>query len=152
MSLGKLIATVVLLLSLLALCLYVNRGCFASDELVIFSRPDTRPGAGVVRGRPSAALPLVFGFNDKVQLKSVRVYRADELLTNKTPSALWELISTSNSAPVKLISYGVPVRGLQLRVPQARPEPLEPGVMYVLQVETTKHKGEHVFTAKARPR
>lgn len=153
MSLAKLISYSVLLLSLAGLCLYMNRGCFMKDELVVFSRPDTRPGAGVVRGRPSAALPLIFGFNDRVELTAVRVYRAEELLTNKMATAVWELTSTSNSAPVKLISYGVPIRGLQPKVPQARPEPLEPGVTYVLQVETSdRKKAEHLFVARPRPR
>ena len=152
MSLGKVIATSTLLLALLGLCLYVNRGCFAKDGVQIYHRVATRPGAGMARGRPSAANPLIFGFSQPLELTAVRVYRAEELLTNKYPAAVWELVSKSNTIPLKLIEYGVPIRGLLPKSPEARPEPLVPGVTYVLQIESGSLKAEHVFTASARPK
>jgi len=152
MSLGKLIATFVLLLSLLGLCLYVNRGCFSKEGVQIYHRVATRPGAGVARGRPSAANPLIFGFSESLRLTAVRVFRAEDLMTNKYPTAVWELVSASNTIPLKLIEYGVPIRGLQPKLPESRPEALVPGQTYVLVVETKDGKAEHPFTATARPR
>lgn len=152
MSLGKLLATIALLLSLVGLCLYVNRGCFTKDQVQIYHRVATRSGAGVSRGRPSAANPLVFGFSEPLRLTAVRVFHADELLTNKYPKAVWEVISTSNTIPLKLIEYGVPIRGLQPKTPEARPEALVPGQPYVLVVETKDKKAEHLFTPTARNR
>ena len=152
MSLGKAITTSALLLALLGLCLYINRGCFSKDGVQIYHRVASRPGAGMSRGRPSAANPLIFGFSQPLQLTAVRVYQADDLLTNKYPAALWELVSKSNTIPLKLIEYGVPLRGLQPKSPEIRPEPLVPGVTYVLQVETKSQKAEHLFTASARPK
>jgi hypothetical protein len=152
MSLGKVIATSTLLLALVGLCLYVNRGCFAKDEIQIYHRVATRPGAGMARGRPSAANPLIFGFSQPLQLTAIRVYRAEELLTNKYPAAVWELESQSNSIPVKLIEYGVPIRGLHPKLAESRPEALVPGETYVLVVESGSRKAEHPFTATARPK
>jgi hypothetical protein len=152
MSLGKVIATLALLLALLGLCLYVNRGCFMQDGVQIYHRVATRPGAGMARGRPSAANPLIFGFSRPLELKAVKVFQADDLLTNKYPAAVWELLSESNSIPLKLIEYGVPIRGLHPKSPEIRPEPLVPGVTYVLVVETRAQKAEHLFTASARPK
>ncbi len=152
MSLGKLIATSALLMALLGLCLYVNRGCFMKEGVQIYHRVATRPGAGMARGRPSAANPLIFGFSQPLELTAIRVYRAEELLTNKYPSTVWELVSSSNSIPVKLIEYGVPIRGLRAKSPEVRPEPLVPGQTYILVVETKSQKAEHPFTATARPR
>lgn len=153
MSLGKAIAIAVLLMSLLGLCIYMNRGCFMKDPVQIYHRVATRPGAGVARGRASAAAPLMFGFSEPLRLTAVRVYRAAELMTNKSPSAIWELVSASNSIPVKLLEYGVPIRGLYPRVAEARPEPLVPGTAYVLIVEDTGgRKTEHPFFATPRQR
>ena len=88
---------------------------------------------------------VAFFFTAKYKLTSVKVVPLVALKTNKYAHPIWHLISDSNSVPVKSIIYGVPIRGMKPAVKGARPESLQPEVMYRLLVEAGSIKGTHDF-------
>ena len=128
------------------LSLYVNRDWFAPENIQIYHR--SRPARGGLAGRQQAESrvnPVTFGFNRRLQLKSVKVIPLSALETNKYAHPVWHLVSESNSVPVKDFIYGTRIPGMHPAIPNARPDPLEPGVKYRLLVESTRFKGEDDF-------
>jgi len=134
--------------------LYLNRDWFQKRDIHIFhrSRP-VRPGM-FRRNRPpaadSATDPILFGFETKLKLKTVKVIPLSEIATNKFPHAIWHLISDSNSVPIKEFTYGASIPGMHPALKGVAPDPLEPGAQYRLFIETEGRKAEHDFTAVAR--
>jgi len=131
-----------------AISLYINRDWFRADSIHIFdrSRPLARPGR-----RPqdtSKTMQLSFGFSEPLKLTSVKVVSLADIATNKYPHALWNLVSDSNSVPVKDFFYGVPIQGMRPYTKGTRAENLEPGQKYRLYVETAEFKGQHDFEPK----
>ena len=152
MTRGKLIGTSILLLALLSLCIYVNRDWFEGDGIQIYHRNNTR-SAGGGRGRGDAqnkANSVIFGFNRAIQITSIKVVAVAELQTNKYAHAYWEMVTTSNSVPVKGFDYGGYIRGMHPKLPNARPEPLQPGEKYRLLIQSGSLKGQHDFEATPR--
>ncbi len=129
--------------------IYLNRDWFVKDTIEISHRVGAR---GPVAGRRGAGgggtgpIPVFFNLNKKYQLTSVRVIPVSDILTNKYPHPIWELVAQSNSVPTREFAYGETIRGMQPRVPGARPDPLGPGVKYRLFVETALLKVEHDFS------
>jgi hypothetical protein len=149
MTRRKLIGTSLLLLTLLGLCIYVNRDWFASEGIQIYHRNSPRSNSSG-RGRGAAvskASPVIFGFNRSFRLNSLKVVAVADLATNKYPHALWEMVSSSNSVPLRGFEYGGYIRGMHPKVPNARPEPLQPGETYRLLIQAGSLKGEHDFEA-----
>src|SRR5687767_8882871 len=73
------------------------------------------------RTRGNAAF---FGFdNREYQLNSVKVFRVEEVSTNKFARPLWQLVSTSNkgSEPVSTFNYGEPIAGMKETVAGIKP-------------------------------
>jgi hypothetical protein len=138
-------------IALTGLSLYLNKDWFAGDNIQIFHR--SRPArVGLFsrrRSKPAADTsnidPLLFGFDRKVKLTSVKIISVAEALTNKYPHALWHLVSESNSIPTKEFSYGITIKGMHPAIKGAQPDPLEPGENYRLCIETATFKGEHDF-------
>jgi hypothetical protein len=89
--------------------------------------------------------PVSFAFDRKYAVTSIRVIAEADEKTNKYPHVLWHLITDSNSVPTKVLIYGQPPRGMKPKVPRARPEPLEPDVVYKIYVEAGEAKGEKRF-------
>lgn len=121
--------------------------------------PSVRPGrASSIPRNPGEkdVYPVAFKLDGNYKLTSIKVVAASDLATNKYPAPLWHLVSDSNSAPTKAILYGLPIRGLKPKVPQARPEPLQPDVDYILMIEAGNIKGQTNFqtrvVAKSGPR
>jgi hypothetical protein len=121
----------------------------ATIEIAHDIRPN-QPSGGRKGGRSLVSddqpgNPVAFFFTARYQLTSVKVVPLDALKTNKYAHPIWHLISDSNSVPVKSLIYGVPIRGMKPDVKGARPEPLQPEVMYRLLVQAGSIKGEHDF-------
>jgi hypothetical protein len=95
--------------------------------------------------------PVTFAFDHEVKLTEVKVVGANDAASNKYPRAVWHLISDSNSVPVKALVYGQYVRGMKPKVPQARPEPLQPAVKYRLLLTAGKYKGQIDFKTQEVP-
>lgn len=89
--------------------------------------------------------PISFAFDRKYTITSIRVVVEQDEKTNKYPHALWHMISDSNSLPTKVLIYGQAPRGMKPKVPRARPEPLEPDVVYKIYVEAGDAKGDKRF-------
>ncbi|HXT11130.1 MAG TPA: hypothetical protein VN873_06165 [Candidatus Angelobacter sp.] len=90
-----------------------------------------------------------FSLGDLYQLTDLRVVSLSELESNKYALPIWELKSESNSAPVKMFSYGGRIRGMRPVVDNARPAPLVPGQSYRLFIEAGSLKAQHDFTCES---
>jgi hypothetical protein len=134
------------------LSLYLNKDWFAKDNIQIYDR--SRPVRGGMLGRrrveSSAVNPVVFGFNRKLPLKSVKVVPVNEIETNKFPHPVWYLVSESNSVPTKDFLYGMNIPGMHPAVKEATADPLEPDVKYRLFIESGSIKAEHDFVPVPR--
>jgi hypothetical protein len=135
-----------------ALSIYLNRDRFAKDHIQIFDR--SRPPRGRLASRRFSRNPeinpIVFGFNRELRLTSLKVIPVSDIETNKYPHPIWELVSESNSVPIKDFGYGVRIRGMHPPVRGERPDPLEPGVKYRLLIEAGSQKAEHDFVPVPR--
>ncbi len=142
---------VALALLLAGLSLYVNRDWFAKDTIRFYSR--SRPARGLLfRRAPADSLinPLTLGFSRKLQLTSLKVIPVAALATNKYAHPVWHLVSESNSIPIKEFMYGMRIRGMHPAIPNAAPDPLQPGVTYRLLVESAQFKGEYDFVPEPK--
>ncbi len=70
----------------------------------------------------------------------------DEFKTNQSARPVWELVSDSNSVPIKDFAYGMNIGGMRPPIAGQVPEPLQPGVPYRLFVKAGKQKVTHDFT------
>ena len=149
----KNILTVGLILLLGGLSFYFNKDRFASDVIQISHRSITPRGP--MAKTPASKAPaneVIFLINKSLQLKSVKVVVVSDAETNKYPHAIWDLISESNSLPVKEFIYGVPIRGMRLAVKGVGADPLEPGVNYRVLVVAGSDKLQHDFVPTPRTR
>ena len=135
------------------LSLYLNRDWFAKDNIQIYHRSRPARAAFLRRKRgaeDSLVNPIVFGFDRKLKLTSIKVVPISDIKTNKFPHPIWHLVSESNSVPVKDFSYGSSIGGMHPAVKGATADPLEPGVPYRLIVEAAQFKQEHDFVPVPR--
>ncbi len=86
--------------------------------------------------------------NRQYELTSVKVYRSDELSTNKYARPLWHIVASTNAQPVSDFMYGQKLKGMKPAVPGLDPEPLEKNVTYRIIVEAGKLKGEKEFAIR----
>lgn len=131
--------------------LYLNKDWFAKDHIQIYDR--SRPARAVFRrasSDDSAIDPIVFGFDRKLKLNSLKVIPLSALQTNKFAQPVWHLVSDSNSLPIKAFTYGMKIPGMRPAVADVRPQPLEPDVKYRLYIEAGAFKGEHDFVPTPR--
>ncbi len=111
--------------------LYLNRDWFAKDNISLVN-------------------PIVFGFDRKLKLTSLKVIPLPDIQTNKYPHPIWHLVSESNSVPTKDFAYGARISGMHPAVQGAVPDPLEPGVTYRLMIEAGPVKCSHDFAPVPR--
>ncbi len=140
------IALTCLLLILSGFYIFYFTDWFTKETIQII--PQVRPGRPSSIPRPPgtpAVSPVSFAFDGKYRLTSVKVVAAEDYATNKYPNALWHLVSDSNSIPTKAILYGFPIRGMKPAVPKSRPEPLLPGISYIMMVEAGKVRAQTNF-------
>jgi hypothetical protein len=129
--------------------LYLNQDWFAKENIQIYHRSRPMRTGFFRRGkRPAiqqAAEPVFFSFDRKLKLTSLKVIPIQEIETNKYPHPIWDLVSDSNSVPVKGVMYGMPIRGMRSAVKGATADPLQPGVKYRLLIEAGSRKAQHDF-------
>lgn len=113
-------------------------------QIIPVIRP-VRSTAKAVDPNQPQVYPVSFAFNRKCELTSVKVIAEDDLATNKHPVALWHLVSESNSVPTRSFIYGHPIKGMHPAVARMRPEPLQPDVKYVLQIEAGSLQAQSKF-------
>ncbi len=134
--------------------LYLNKDWFTKDNIHIFHR-SVPPRPGLLRRNRAVAVnsdtdPVLFGFDHKLKIKSLKVIPLADMATNKYPHAIWHLVSESNSVPTKELIYGAPIAGMHPALKGVTADPLEPGAQYRLFIEADGCKAEHDFTAVAR--
>jgi hypothetical protein len=139
---------ILLAIALGAFSLYLNRDSFAKESIQVYHR--CRPARFVMGGSSADAdaQSIMFGFDRWLKLTSLKMVPLDQFKTNQYAHALWELVSDSNSAPVKDFTYGAHIRGMRPPIEGLTPEPLEPGVPYRLLVQAGREKITHDFTLR----
>ena len=149
---GKIWTLLAVALVLGGLSLYLNRDWFAKDTIQIIHR--SRPARTVFsrrKGRDTSPVdPVVFSFNQKLKLTALKVVPVSDIQTNQFPHPIWDLVSESNSVPLKMFTYGMGIQGMHSKVKGLQPDPLEPGVKYRLFVEAGSLKAEHDFVPEPR--
>jgi hypothetical protein len=133
--------------------LYLNKDWFAKDNIQISHRSRPARGPWFRRGKradDSPINPIVFLFDRRVSLKSIKVVPLSDIETNKYPQPVWHLVSDSNSVPLKDLTYGIHVPGMRPAVKGIEAKPLEPGIQYRLFVEAGTMKAEHDFAPEPR--
>ena len=89
--------------------------------------------------------PVSFALDRKYELTSLKVVSAQDLESQKFPTPLWHLIAQTNSRPTKAIVYGITPPGMKPAVEDSQPSALQPGVPYVVQLETKTIKSSTNF-------
>ncbi|HSU57266.1 MAG TPA: hypothetical protein VLT36_24710 [Candidatus Dormibacteraeota bacterium] len=140
---------IVLAVVLGGLSLYLNQDSFRKGNIHLSHR--SRP-ARLVAGRKRGGRddnpeinPIVFFCDRKVRLTALKVIPVSDIETNKYPHPIWNLVSDSNSVPIKEFIYGLPIPGMRSAVKGTLPDPLQPGEKYRLLIETPSEKAEHDF-------
>jgi hypothetical protein len=133
----------VVLVALIGLSVWLNRGQFAKAQMVI--NPSLRPA----RRADATVWPVFFALNDDFRLTSVKVvpFNGDKFDPMGLPA--WHLVSDSNSVPTRAFRYGQPIQGMKPALKDTKPDALEPGVTYRLLVEAGSVKASADFSTKA---
>jgi hypothetical protein len=134
------IAGLVALIGLYVL-LFHNR--FAREQMTI--HPSLRPA----RRADATVFQVFFALNDAFRLTSVKVIALEGDKFNPLDHPAWDLISDSNSVPTRAFRYGQNIQGMKPALKDARPDPLEPGVVYRIAVEAGSVTASEDFRAKA---
>ncbi|MFO1478236.1 MAG: hypothetical protein U1F98_16500 [Verrucomicrobiota bacterium] len=144
-------ALILIVLALAGLSVYLNLDRFRRDSIQIGHRFEHPRGALARRFGPTNTNVLIFILNAAVPLKSVRVIADRPGEKTSDAHTLWELLSDSNSVPVKDVVYGRMIPGMRAGATGKTAEPLEPGVKYKLLLTSGSRKAEHEFTGEAAP-
>lgn len=110
--------------------------------------PSVRPERGIAAGTP---LPVYFKLGRSSELTSLKVIPLQGTNFDAHTPPIWYLVANTNTGPVKLFQYGVPIRGMHPAIPKARPEPLEPGRAYRLVVSAGDLTGYTDFKTMSMP-
>ena len=125
------------------LFIYLNRDWFQRRPIQISHRLYRFAGRF---GGADAPTPVMFEFDRRLKLTSVKVVALADAQKNKYPRALWHMITSSNSVPTKGVVYGMDVPGMRSAVDGASAEPLDPIQTYRLLMEAGSLKAQHDFT------
>ena len=90
--------------------------------------------------------PVLFLLDRDLRLTSVKVVDLRDIKAGRKPVPLWELVSDSNSIPVRSFVYGFHIRGMRPATKRAAAQPLQPGTTYRLLITAGRDKAEHDFT------
>ena len=125
------------------LFIYINRDWFQARPIQVSHRIYRFAGRF---GGADSPTPVMFEFDHRLKLTSIKIVALADSQTNKYPHALWHMISSSNSVPTKGFVYGMDVPGMRSAVNGAAADPLDPGQTYRLLLEAGSVKGQHDFT------
>jgi hypothetical protein len=131
------------------LFVYLNRDWFQRRPIQVSHRIYRFAGRF---GGEATPTPVMFEFDRRLKLTSIKIIAVADSLTNKYPHPLWHMISSSNSVPTKGFVYGMDVPGMRSAVKDATAEPLDPRQTYRLLLEAGSLKGQHDFTLEPTER
>ena len=118
--------------------IYYFTDLFRSPTIQIFSQTRPMPAAGLQS-------TVYFSFKGKQKLTAIRILTVASLETNKFPIPAWQLISDSNSVPVKGFLYGGVIAGMKPAKIKPQPDNLQPNTVYRVFVEAGRAKGQIDF-------
>jgi hypothetical protein len=129
--------------ALVGIFLYANRDWFIKHPIQISHRRNPfggrfDPGAGPA--------PLMFEFDRKLKLTSIKVISVSEAENAKLPHVLWRMVSDSNSVPTKGFTYGMAVPGMRPLYKVLTVDPLDPTNKYRLLIEAGSLRAQHDFS------
>jgi hypothetical protein len=139
----KTVLLIALAVLLAGASLYINRDWFTPKPIQISHR-SLRVLVG--NRRPGTPAPIVFLLDRPLRLTSVKVVAVNGLETNKYPHALWELVTDSESMPVKEFVYGNRLEGMEPAIKGTSPGTLEAGMTYRIMIRAGSSKAQHDFT------
>jgi len=153
MSKTKFLVVVIAIFGLAGLSLYLNRDWFSKRSIHISHRVSplaarTRPGRRDTP--PDPGKPVAFNFDPFCRFSSIKVFVAAEMETNKYAHPIWDLMSDSNSIPIGTFAYGARIPGMRPTVKGAVADPLQPGVVYRLVVQTEGQQLQHDFATSPK--
>src|SRR5581483_5759364 len=120
---------------------------FRSNHVIQISHT-TRPE----RTRTGESAPrLMFSLGQDYELTEVKVVPLAGWQNNPQTAPLWHLVSDQGSDDINRFAYGEKISGMDPAVEGAMPEPLQPGVKYLLLVTAGKDKGQHPFQIGGSP-
>jgi hypothetical protein len=134
---------IILLVVIGGLFIYLNKDWFQGRPIQISHRLYRFAGRF---GGADTATPVMFEFDRRLKLTSIKIVAFADCLTNKYPHPLWHMISASNSLPTKGFVYGMDVPGMRAAVNGATADPLDPQQKYRLLLEAGSVKAQHDFT------
>lgn len=140
---------IALLVLIGGLFIYLNRDWFQRRPIQVSHRIYRFGGRF---GGENTPTPVMFEFDHRLKLTSIKVIALADSLTNKHPHTLWHMISSSNSVPTKGFVYGMDVPGMRSAVNGAAADPLDPQQTYRLLLEAGSVKGQHDFTLEPTER
>ncbi len=116
---------------------------FTKKQIGIVSSLRPAPGAPV--------LNVIFKLDGQYKLTKLKVAPYNE---NGVPESTpcWDLVADSNSFPTNLIIYGHPIKGLKPALAGTQPEPLNPDLIYHMEVAAGEVKGAVDFRTQPSPR
>jgi hypothetical protein len=139
---------IVLLVVIGGLFIYLNKDWFQGRPIQISHRLYRFAGRF---GGADTATPVMFEFDRRLKLTSIKIVAHADCMTNKYPHPLWHMISGSNSVPTKGFVYGMDVPGMRPAVNGATADPLDPQGKYRLLLEAGSVKALHDFTLEPTP-
>ena len=131
------------------LFIYLNRDWFQRRPIQISHRLYRFAGRF---GGADTPTTVMFEFDRRLKLTSIKVVGLADAQTNKYPQPLWHMVTSSNSVPTKGFVYGLDVLGMRSAVNDASAEPLDPRQTYRLLIEAGSLKAEHDFTLEPTER
>ena len=140
---------IALLVVLGGLFMYLNRDWFQRRPIQISHRFYRFAGRF---GHSDTATPVMFEFDRRLKLTSIKIVSLADAQTNKYPHPLWYMMSSSNSVPTKGVVYGMDVPGMRPAVKGATADPLDPQQTYRLLLEAGCARGQHDFTLEPTER
>ena len=120
---------------------------------ISYTNRPARGGRSFRAAQPTspAATQLIFDLGDYYELTEIKAVPLAALKTNKLAQPVWHLVSNEGSDDVNHFIYGQKINGMEPAIEGARPEPLQPGVIYRLFVTAGKIRGQHDFQLGAPP-
>src|SRR5579862_5756943 len=79
------------------------------------------------RGNGPDDTVIFFTLNDDFRLTSLKVIPLEDDKFNPKGRPVWNLVSDSNSVPVRAFVYGQRIKGMKPALPDVKPDALEPG-------------------------
>lgn len=109
--------------------------------ITVSVRPSRQPGETVY--------PVFFTLNNAYKLTKLKVLPMPDNQFNPNALPVWNLVSDSNSLPIRAFRYGQHIRGMKPALQGIHADPLVPGTIYRLLLATKDASCQIDFQAKA---